>query len=162
MCGKPYKVVGKTENLQLIRAFWYDGRNWSAWSFHAPHEVPTGRSAGFQTGLSLTQEMGADVECGRHKPVWKPALRPFDCEISRLVGREWSSPQSLPSKSRRRNPEQLESRDSLTNSVADQFGCARTTNLFHQSRPIRLNGVAAQAEFRRHFLVSQPLRNQPQ
>ena len=52
---------------------------------HAPHEMPAGRSAGFQTGLASAQEEGADQECGRHKPVWKPALRPRKSETSGLT-----------------------------------------------------------------------------
>jgi hypothetical protein len=65
-------------------------RNRLAWVFHAPHEMPTGRSAGFQTGLALAKERGMDGECGHLKPVWKPALRPREYEASGLGGlRVW-------------------------------------------------------------------------
>src|ERR1035438_2413255 len=60
-------------------------------------ERPTDRSAGFQTGLALTLEMGTDGACGRHKPVWKPALRPRKHEMSRLAAHppSFAAPLSL-------------------------------------------------------------------
>src|ERR1017187_4802933 len=44
--------------------------------------MATARSAGFKTGLALAYETGTHDECGHHKPVWKPALRPHAYEIS--------------------------------------------------------------------------------
>ena len=85
------------------------------------------------------------------------------CELSRLSGVKRENAYKAAKcirnaqyflKSKGSIPKQLKGRNPFTNSVADQFGCARTTDLFHQARPIRLNGVGAQVEFRRHFLVS--------
>ena len=44
--------------------------------------MATARSAGFKTGLALAYETGTHDECGHHKRVWKPALRPHAYEIS--------------------------------------------------------------------------------
>jgi large repetitive protein len=50
------------------------------------YETLTGRSAGFQTGLTCARP-GKDTngECRRAKPVWKPALRPRECVLFVLM-----------------------------------------------------------------------------
>jgi hypothetical protein len=50
-----------------------------------PDYADEGRSAGFKTGFLLTQGMGVGDECGRHKAVWKPALRLGERAISGLA-----------------------------------------------------------------------------